>query len=67
MINGLSWKSLTALMYLVPDEVSALATKMIIFKARLLCRKSSVCSQHTYCVRKGLGCLPQALLDKDLS
>lgn len=54
-------------MYLVPDEVNALATKMIIFKARLLCRKSSVCSQHTCCVRKGLGCLPQALLNKDLS
>lgn len=67
MINGLLWKRLTGLIYSVPDEVNALATKVVIFKARLLCRKSLICSHHAYCVRKGLGCLLQALLNKDLS
>lgn len=60
-------KSLTALMYSVPDKVNALATKMVTFKARLLCKKSSVCTQHMYYNRKVLGCLPQALPNKDSS
>lgn len=41
-------ESLTALRYSVSDEVNAFATKMVVFKARLLCGKvvsaASTCS-----------------------
>lgn len=41
-----TWESHASLMYSIPDEISSLATKMVIFKVRLLCGKGSVQTAH---------------------